>query len=114
MLVILSQLGGKLHLNNVAFSREPDGGPYQWSTGDKLTEVISASWSDPDHKPIPNSSVYFIDGLGRLLDFSQGPIFIGPIPEPETYAMMLAGLGLVGFIARRRKISGAITEQGLI
>lgn len=26
-----------------------------------------------------------------------------PVPEPETYAMMLAGLGLVGGIARRRK-----------
>ena len=26
-----------------------------------------------------------------------------PIPEPETYAMMLAGLGLTGFVARRRK-----------
>ena len=26
-----------------------------------------------------------------------------PVPEPETYAMMLAGLGLLGFIARRRK-----------
>jgi len=26
-----------------------------------------------------------------------------PIPEPETYAMMLAGLGALGFLARRRK-----------
>jgi hypothetical protein len=26
-----------------------------------------------------------------------------PVPEPETYAMMLAGLGLMGFVARRRK-----------
>ena len=25
------------------------------------------------------------------------------IPEPETYAMLLAGLGLLGFIANRRK-----------
>lgn len=27
-----------------------------------------------------------------------------PIPEPETYAMLLAGLGLLGFAARRRKL----------
>ena len=25
------------------------------------------------------------------------------IPEPETYAMLLAGLGLMGFVARRRQ-----------
>lgn len=26
-----------------------------------------------------------------------------PVPEPETYAMLLAGLGMMGFIARRRQ-----------
>lgn len=30
-----------------------------------------------------------------------------PVPEPETYAMLLAGLGLIGAIARRRKSSQA-------
>ena len=28
---------------------------------------------------------------------------VNGIPEPETYALMLAGLGVVGFMARRRK-----------
>lgn len=31
-------------------------------------------------------------------------IAAAPIPEPETYAMLLAGLGLLGFHARRRKL----------
>ncbi|HNU66408.1 MAG TPA: FxDxF family PEP-CTERM protein [Methylotenera sp.] len=32
-----------------------------------------------------------------------GGITVAAVPEPETYAMMLAGLGLIGFSARRRK-----------
>jgi hypothetical protein len=32
---------------------------------------------------------------------------VSSVPEPETYAMMLAGLGLMGTIARRRKIKTA-------
>lgn len=30
-----------------------------------------------------------------------------PVPEPETYAMLLAGLGVLGFAARRRKLKPA-------
>jgi hypothetical protein len=29
--------------------------------------------------------------------------FTTPVPEPETYAMLLAGLGMIGAVARRRR-----------
>ena len=32
-------------------------------------------------------------------------VSVGTVPEAETYAMMLAGLGLVGFTASRRKLA---------
>jgi hypothetical protein len=34
---------------------------------------------------------------------TQDLAVFAPIPEPETYAMILAGLGLMGFVARRRR-----------
>lgn len=34
---------------------------------------------------------------------TQKLALVAPSPEPDTYAMMLAGLGLMGFVARRRK-----------
>jgi hypothetical protein len=40
---------------------------------------------------------------GLRVEFLQSSIT--PVPEPETYAMLLAGLGLMGTIARRRKNS---------
>ena len=37
--------------------------------------------------------------IGALLD----NVAVTSVPEPESYAMFMAGLGLMGFIARRRK-----------
>ncbi|MEP6607011.1 MAG: PEP-CTERM sorting domain-containing protein [Nitrosospira sp.] len=45
----------------------------------------------------------FDPGVGNTYTFTitQTPT-VSPIPEPETYAMLLAGLGVMGFMARRR------------
>jgi len=51
----------------------------------------------------------FIDPQGRFIALNEtsGGVDFNPshIPEPETYAMLLAGLGLMGFMTRRRKSS---------
>jgi PEP-CTERM motif len=41
-------------------------------------------------------------GVGVVVDDFA---YTAPVPEPETYALMLAGLGMVGWLARRRKQS---------
>lgn len=41
---------------------------------------------------------------GPFPGFSANFNFTAPVPEASTYGMMLAGLGLVGFAVRRRKL----------
>ena len=46
-----------------------------------------------------------INDRGQIIaNGSDGHAYLlSPVPEPETYAMLLAGLGLMGFMAHRRK-----------
>lgn len=49
----------------------------------------------------------FHHAAGTQLDFSQlyttGTISVTAVPEPESFALLLAGLGVIGFVARRRR-----------
>lgn len=50
---------------------------------------------------------YYIRVNGNLLGEESasfgGAVMLMPVPEPEAYGMMLGGLGILGFMARRRK-----------
>ena len=44
---------------------------------------------------------------GTMAVWSLAAPPVTPVPEPETYALLLAGLGIVAFAARRAKVRGA-------
>ncbi len=58
--------------------------------------VAFSAFTNPVSTVTPNGNGFIITNGGGAINFA-------PIPEPETYALMLAGLGLMGFVARRRK-----------
>lgn len=50
-----------------------------------------------------SSGTYYLYIEGNTVGGTyNGNISAVPVPEPDSYAMMLAGLGLLGFAARRR------------
>lgn len=49
----------------------------------------------------PGGTYWFkLSGYGEAASYT---VTLAPVPEPETYALLLAGLGLMGAVARRRQ-----------
>jgi hypothetical protein len=69
------------------------------------TTSLTFSALDPD----PTQYKLVVSGL-KASGFAAygGNLTVTPIPEPEIYAKMAAGLGLMGFVARRRQRNGAV------
>lgn len=94
----LTNAGLAIGVNATALVPDADFGEY---TGPRAGKMAFA-----EYKPL----VFNADNWNDVADgeFTGTPLndaafAASPAPEPESYALFLAGLGLVGFMARRRK-----------
>lgn len=91
--------GQRIDLATAASAALPGSSPYAAQTGWNTFEYVFSS----------SASVTLGIGVVDVLDAGASSqlrldnFAIAAVPEPEAYAMLIAGLGLVGAIARRRR-----------
>ena len=98
--IILNDIGIVAGLNGVSNS----SGLVLWQ---------SSEWGvpNPSISMVGNSEERFsfntVLQKGDTVDFyfGHGGVTITAVPEPETYAMLLAGLGILGAVARRKRVA---------
>ncbi|MEO6823412.1 MAG: carbonic anhydrase family protein [Nitrosospira sp.] len=66
---------------------------------------MSAAQINAFSSMFPGGDAREVQALNGRPVLTDMPGFATVVPEPETYAMLLAGLGLIGFAARRRLVN---------
>ncbi len=77
-----------------------------------LTGTLRGAPEDPANQAAFNTVNGFLINLGQyvagyhidvLTNDAQQDFLVASVPEPETWAMLVGGLGMIGFLRRRRK-----------
>lgn len=121
---------GAYQSNFGVFENGTYNGSNQSSFGERDIGLIQnlqaySYWSDTEFAPDPNQAWHFLTVIGgqdvhaksnnyfawAMIsgDVANTSFNVTAVPEPESYAMLLAGLGVVGYAARRRSQRGAAT-----
>jgi len=99
-------------LRNISGRQNADGSWDIYGTtstvSNELTHDLGADPNEIVHIHVDGNSTAANDAFDVVSVATTGQRFGGvallaPVPEPESYAMLLAGLGLMGLMARRKK-----------
>lgn len=103
--VVWSLPGGDSKRYSFSQAGGSNSGKKDWSDQAVFDDVGVSSWTVTLGTALASSgskaNIAF-DTLSVGAVVAAAPAAIAPVPEPDSYAMLLAGLGMVGFIVRRR------------
>ncbi len=68
--------------------------------GSSLTNGFSGS----DSENFASRTSHWALDVSNVENATVGATYISQVPEPDSFAMLLAGLGLLGFMAKRKKV----------
>lgn len=96
------KIGDKVYAKfNFSTSGNFSNNSYDNGTGFEMTRAMGSGISK-------GTNTAYVDGTTAVRAWVDGDSVlhiaaVTAVPEPESYAMLLAGLGMIGFMARRRK-----------
>ncbi|MCE4556331.1 FxDxF family PEP-CTERM protein [Pelomonas cellulosilytica] len=71
--------------------------------GVEMVASFGTGYSLVTASPVGDFPAFTYYANGDFSDQGAATLSFAPVPEPESYALMLGGLGVIGWIARRRK-----------
>lgn len=101
-----SLLAASINAQHVAAPHSGDaasGSLFKYTWAESNTPAFTTAYSETLTHPGSHSDLYTFESVRSGGDVTFTLTAVHAVPEPEAYAMMLAGLGLVGAAARRRR-----------